>query len=254
MKLTVLASALAAAGICASVQAANVDVGLDFKSAYVATGTTCNDGWVAMPWVDVYGLKAGDTDIPLLFEVWGAMDLQEYEPNKPYSRSGRFQEIDLLLQLDLGALWTPCEEFSWSIGYLEYDYPEQDAETDNLVVFNAGYDCWLNPSFTVKYRVGGPSKEKCEMALAGSHGFKLDEAGDFGLSFSADVWYVIQADESELDDGFACADFTGKLSWKSFYVSATYVAQIDDDVLPDGDAWAYDEEWVFAVGASYSFE
>lgn len=44
------ASALALAGLCAvSVQAADVDVGVDFKSAYVATGATCNDGWVAMP-------------------------------------------------------------------------------------------------------------------------------------------------------------------------------------------------------------
>ena len=254
MKTTALAAALATAGLCATVQAANVDVGLDFKSAYVATGATCNDGWVAMPWVDVYGLKAGDTEIPLLFEVWGAMDLEAYGPNKPYSRSGRFQEIDLLLQLDLGALWTPSEKFSWTIGYLEYDYPEQDVETDNLILFTAGYDCWLSPAFTAKYRVGGPSEEKCELAFEVSHGFKLDDAGDFGLKFAADVWYVIQADESELDDGFACADFTAKLTWKNFYVGCTYVAQIDDDVLPDGDAYAYDSKWIASVGANYSFE
>ena len=254
MKTTAFAAALATAGLCATVQAVNVDVGLDFKSAYVATGTTCNDGWVAMPWIDVYGLKAGDTELPLLFEAWGAMDLEEYGPNKPYSRSGRFQEIDLLLQLDLGAFWTPCEKFSWSIGYLEYDYPEQDAETDNLIVFNAGYDCFLNPSFTTKYRFEGPSKEKCEFAFEVSHGFQLDEAGDFGLKFAADVWYVVQPDDSDKDDGFACADFTAKLTWKHFYVGCTYVAQIDDDVLPDGDAWAYDTKWIGAIGASYSFE
>ena len=130
------ASALALAGLCAvSVQAADVDVGVDFKSAYVATGATCNDGWVAMPWLSVSGMKVGDTDLPLVFDFWGAMDLERYTPNKPYSRVGRFQEIDLDVMLDLAKIAPIDDNFSYSIGYLEYDYPEQDAETDHLVLF-----------------------------------------------------------------------------------------------------------------------
>ena len=66
MKSSLIVSSLAVAGLCAvSAEAASVEAGVDFQTAYVATGTTCNDGWVAQPWVSVGGLKVGDTDLPL---------------------------------------------------------------------------------------------------------------------------------------------------------------------------------------------
>jgi len=249
------ASALALAGLCAvSVQAADVDVGVDFKSAYVATGATCNDGWVAMPWLSVSGMKVGDTDLPLVFDFWGAMDLERYTPNKPYSRVGRFQEIDLDVMLDLAKIAPIDDNFSYSIGYLEYDYPEQDLETDNLLLFTAGYDCLLAPSFTAKYRIGGPSQGKFEGALAVSHGFKLDEDNNVGLDFSADIWYVNNddVDGQTNDSGFACADFSASLSFQKAYVGVTYVARLDDDVLPDGP-YGYDSKWIASCGISYGF-
>lgn len=247
--------ALALAGLCAvSVQAADVDVGVDFKSAYVATGSTCNDGWVAMPWLSVAGFKVGDTAVPVVFDFWGAMDLERYTPNRPYSRVGRFQEIDLDVMLDLAKVAPIDDNFSYSIGYLEYDYPEQPAETDNLIIFTAGYDCLLAPSFTAKYRVGGPSQGKFEGALAVSHGFVLDEECGVGLDFSADIWYVNvdDVDGATADSGFACMDFTASLSVKKAYVGVTYVARLDDDVLGDGP-YAYDVKWIASCGISYGF-
>lgn len=248
-------SALALAGLCAvSVQAADVDVGVDFKSAYVATGATCNDGWVAMPWLSASGFKIGDTALPLVFDFWGAMDLERYTPNKPYSRVGRFQEIDLDVMLDLAKVLPIDDNFSYSIGYLEYDYPEQDVETDNLLLFTAGYDCLLAPSFTAKYRIGGPSQGKFEGALAVSHGFTLCEEYGVGLDLSADIWYVNidDVDGAEGDSGLACADFTASLSFMKAYVGVTYVARIDDDVLGDGP-YAYDAKWIASLGISYGF-
>ena len=63
---------------------------------------------------------------------------------------------------------------------------------------------------------------------------------------------VDDVDGASTDSGLACADFTAKLSAGPAYVAATYVAQIDDDVLPDGP-WGYDVEWVFSCGVSYEF-
>ena len=56
------------------------------------------------------------------------------------------------------------------------------------------------------------------------------------LGLTADVWYVNvdDVDGAETDSGLACADFKAQLSAGPAYVAATYVAQIDDDVLPDG--------------------
>ena len=70
MKSTLLASSLALAGICAvPAIAADAEVSIDFKSAYVATGATCLDGWVAMPNLWVGGIKAGETSKDGLFTI-----------------------------------------------------------------------------------------------------------------------------------------------------------------------------------------
>lgn len=280
MKSTLLASTLAVAGLCAAPAFADdeapaaaepktgstVELGIDFQSAYVATGATCNDGWMAMPWVAVYGLTVGETAIPLSCSFWGAIDLEPY-PYNPNSKKGHFQEIDVDVTLDLGAIWKPCDEFSWSIGYLEYDYPSQGAtrvdeegnevaggnNTDHVLVYKMGYDYVVAPSFTAKYRIGGPSEGKLEAAFALSTGFDLTDDLAFGLS--ADVWYVNVDDvdgRSSDESGFACADVTAKLSCGPAYVGCTYVAQIDDDVLPDGP-YGYDVKWYASFGFSKAF-
>ena len=267
MKSTLLASSLALAGICAvPAFAADAEVSLDFKSAYVATGATCLDGWVAQPNIWVGGIKAGETEIPISFDVWGCMDLEGYDDYvvdelgneykvKNNGHKRRFEEIDLEVDLDLGALWTPDEDFSWSIGYLEYDYPGYDWKADNLIIFVMKYGCFLNPKFTAKYRVGGDSKGKLEAGLQLSEDVTFVEdtaVGNIGAAFEANIWYVNNddVDGSDLESGLACADVTAKLTVGSCYVGCTYVAQIDDDVLTDE---AYDAEWIASFGAAYGF-
>lgn len=257
MKSTIIASAAAAAALCAvSANAADATVGVDFKTAYLATGATINDAPVFCPWAEISGLKIGETALPFTLGFWGNMDLDEYDDDPEATDPGRFSEIDLNVDLDLGALWTPDEKFSWSIGYLEYDYPVGGYDTDNLVTFKAGYDCLLAPSFTCKYRIGGPSEQMYELCFALSHSLVIDEEtlGGISLGLSADVWYVNydDVDDTEKDSGFACSDFTASLNVGDFYVSGTYVAQWDDDTLPDGP-YGYDVEWIGACGFSHTF-
>ena len=191
-------------------------------------------------------------------EGYKATGIDEAGNEYTYKYNGhkrRFEEIDLEVDLDLGALWTPDESFSWYIGYLEYDYPGYDWKADNLLVFSMKYGCFLNPKFTAKYRVGGDSKGKLEAAFELSEGVTLAEGtaiGDIGAKVSADIWYVNNddVDGSDLDSGLACADVTAKLTFGAAYVGCTYVAQIDDDVLTDD---AYDAEWIASFGAAYGF-
>ncbi len=269
MKSSLIASSLAVVGLVAgSAQAAEVEAGVDLLSAYLATGATCNDGWVAQPWVSVGGVKIGDTALPLTLGFWGNIDIEKYTPDES-SRQGRFQEIDVDLTLDLAKAFGAAKGWSWSLGYVEYDYPGHDAAADHLLKFTGGYDFetdfgTFTPGVVAKYRIGGPSQGKLEAALSLGYSEALftlckaagqdEEDTDLKLGLSADIWYVNvdDVDGASGDSGLACADFTAKLSAGAFYVSATYVAQIDDDVLPDGP-WGYDVEWVFATGVSCAF-
>lgn len=259
MKSSLIASALVVAGLCASAQAADVFLGFDVKSAYIASGTTVNDGFVFCPWADIGGLKVGDTALPLNFGVWANYDLEDSFGtfvNEDGSKSktlkkGKAQEIDFNVDFNLAQV-LGLEDWTLMLGYLEYDYP-RGGDPNHLGVAKVGYDFF---SVKAKYRFDYATKGQCEIIPALSYSFELAE--DLSLGLTADCVYLIQSDAKDdvLDDGFACADFTASLNFRAFYVSATYCAQIDDDVLPDATAenpWGYDVDWVFAVGASYGF-
>lgn len=267
MKSSLVASSLVAATLCAatSTQAAGVWAGLDFKSAYTATGATCNDGAVAQPCVDIYGLKIGEFELPLTFEFWGNIDLEKYDED-PDSKGGHFQEIDLAVYLNLGGYVD--DDLTLDVGYLEYDYPAHDADPDHLVHFIAkygfGFDNFgkLSPKFQAKYRVGGPSEGKCEYAVELAYDVTLAKevlnGWDLGLSFAADAWYVttggMDRDEEGYrpEGGWACSYLTAKVTLGNVYLGVQRIHRWEDDVLPDGP-WGYDEKWVAMGGISYEF-
>lgn len=268
MKFSTIASVLAVAGLCVSLsKAAEVTIGADVQSAYVASGTTCDDGPVVMPWIDIGGLKLGDTDLPISLGVWGNIDLDDgFGPvdetgakSKIY-KSRRFSEVDFNIGVDLGQYI--AENLKFYIGYLEYDYPRLGDETDNLLDVKLGYDfasgetALFNASLRLKYRFGGNSEGKYEVFADINRDFKLSD--DITLSVGADLVYVNVDDKdgASTDSGLACSDIYAKLGYGDFYVGCTYIAQIDDDVLPDAtaeDPWGYDVEWIGAVGWCHTF-
>lgn len=267
MKSSLVASSLVAATLCAatSTQAAGVWAGVDFKSAYTATGATCNDGWVAQPCVDIYGLKIGEFELPLTFEFWGNIDLEKYDED-PDSKSGHFQEIDLAVYLNLGGYVD--EDLTLDVGYLEYDYPAHDADADHLVHFilkyGFGFDTFgtLAPKFQAKYRLGGPSEGKCESGFELAYNvtlFKeLVNGWDLGATLAADAWYVSTGNMDRDDEGnrpeggWACSYLTAKVTLGNVYAGVQRIHRWDDDVLPDGP-WGYDKKWVAMCGISYEF-
>ena len=268
MKSSLVASSVAAAALCAAAapaQAAGVWAGLDIKSAYTATGATCNDGWVAQPCVDIYGLKFGEFELPMTFEFWGNIDLEKYDEDSS-SKSGRFQEIDLAAYLNLGGYID--ENLTLDIGYLEYDYPNHEANTDHLVHFVAKYGIGLDelgsitPKFQAKYRFAGDSEGKCEYAAELAWNVTLAEdvvnGWDLGFTLAADAWYVDNRGQdrdeegARPDSGWACADVTAKVSLGNVYVGYQHIFRFEKSVLADGP-WGYDEKDVCLAGISYEF-
>ena len=265
MKSTLVASSIAAAALAAtSVQAADVWAGLDFKSAYTATGATCNDGWVAQPCVDVYGLKVGEVAIPVTLEFWGNIDLEEYSADDE-SRADRFQEIDLAATLNLGGYID--DALTLDVGYLEYDYPNHHGESDHLLTAKVGYEIGLGegcgsftPSVVAKYRVAGPSKYKCEWGFDFCYSVGLGEVNGWAVTFKLDndYWYVDNSgrdrDEEGYrpDSGFACSDLTAKLSVGCFYAGVQRIFRLDHDALDKGP-WGYDVKTIGMFGVSYDF-
>lgn len=288
MKSNLVASSLAIAALCAAPAAraeeavepvapeednANVHVwaGLEFKNAYTATGATCNDGWVAQPCVDIYGLKFGEFELPVTFEFWGNMDLDRYEPDE-FSTAGHFQEIDLEVQLNLGGyLEYISEDFkgtTLNVGYLEYDYPGHDADPDHLIDTVVKYKYGIDgvgsftPKFQAKYRIAGPSEGKCEYLFELAYDVTLAKdvlnGWDLGAGLAANSWYVttggMDRDEegARPEGGWACAYLTAKLQLGPFYTAVQRIHRWEEDVLEDGP-WGYDKKWIVTIGTEYEF-
>ena len=259
MKFSTSALALAVAGLCVSAQA-GADIGFDFNSAYVPSGATCNDGWVFQPYMDAWDVKVGDLTLPLEFGVWANMDLEDYSDAKEDTDPGRFSEVDFDVRVNLGQYLN--DDLTLYIGYLEYDYPVSGGDADNLLDAKVGYNfksgetALFNASLRLKYRFGGNSEGKYELIADIHRGFDLSEC--LSLTAGADLVYVDVDDadnnkgEDKLDSGLACADIYAKLSCGEFTVGCTYVAQIDDDVLPDG-VYGYDVEWIANIGWYHEF-
>lgn len=279
---SLVASSLAVAALCAATTArseeaaaapapekadpaVHVWAGIDFKSAYTATGATCNDGWVAQPCVDIFGLKFGEFELPMTFEFWGNIDLHRYEPDE-YSKTGHFQEIDLAAYLNLGGYLD--DDLTADVGYLEYDYPSHDADPDHVIHTKLAYGYGLDgvgkftPKFQAKYRIAGPSEGKCE------YGFELGYSAtlakevlngwDLGVEFAADAWYIttggMDRDEEGCrpEGGWACSYLTAKVTLGNVYAGVQRIHRWEDDVLADGP-WGYDKKWVAMTGISYEF-
>ena len=254
MKFSAIVPTVATAALCAAtVSAADVHVGLDLQSSKMASGATSNDGAVLQPTIEVSGMQYGGIELPMVLGFWGNMDLDD--SFKPSLRSGRFSEFDLWANLDFARM-IGNEDLTLYAGYLEYDYPNGGGRTDNVIDTKIGYAVpYLNPSLRVKWNVGGGSSGQCEMVGAIGHVFDLGGSG-IGLGLFADIDYISQASGSAKGDGFACSTFTAKLSWSDFYVSGSYIARWDKDVLPDAtrdNPSGYDVKWVAACGWNHVF-
>lgn len=268
MKFSKSVAAIALAGLCATLSRAEenernatVEIGFDLATAYVASGATCNDSFVFQPFIDIYDLKIGDVALPIEFDVWGNMDLDDYDKVPEDTDPGRFSEVDFQVRLNLASMFG-WEDVSLYIGYLEYDYPLAGGDADNVFDAKIGYnftsgegddkETLLSTSLRLKYRIGGPSEDKYEVFADINRGFDFNDTlgGKIGCEF---VYInVDELDGCETDSGFACADIYAKLFFGDFTLACTYISRLDDEVLPSG-AYGYDAKWIGTLGWCHAF-
>lgn len=255
-----LASTLGLAAVfAAALPAAATEVSLasDFASAYVFRGATFNEGAVLQPGMSVTGMKLGDFEIPLTLGVWGNMDLEKVSTDvtddagnvvgsETIADSGKFSEVDLTFSI---AMPTPIEGLGWSIGYTDYLYPEAGGDPDREVNAVFSVDTLLTPTLSVFYGLDGLIEKLLFLEFGVSHGFELTE--EVGLTLGTKVGYAMP---DEGDEGLNNADLSAGLSWKAITASVVYVAQLDDDVLPDvEDGGLYDVEVIGKLSLAQKF-
>lgn len=211
---------------------AEVTLSADVASAYIFRGVTFNDGVVLQP-----GMEAAIGAFTV--GVWGNLDLDDY--NGALEKN-QFSELDLYASYAL-----PVEFMDISLDYCEYTYPGAEGEADREIALSYGLALPLSPSLMVAYGVDGGIEKSLYAELGAGHELQLSEM--VALDAGATVGYL---DPDEGESGFSHFTASLGLSMGPFSASVTYVGQIDDDVLPDGEG-AYDVEVYGMLGVAGTF-
>lgn len=220
--------------ISAAMAEAEITLSVDVASAYVFRGVTSNDGVVLQP-----GMEAAIGAFTV--GVWGNMDLDDYDGAR---EKNQFSEIDIYASY---ALPLPVALLDASLDYCEYTYPGAAGDADRELALGLGLDLPLSPSLMIAYGVDGGIEKDLYMELGAGYEFDMDDL--FSVELAAALGYL---SPDEGDSGFSHYSVTLGIGKGPLSASVTYVGQIDDDVLPDGEG-AYDVEVYGMLGAAFSF-
>lgn len=235
----------ACALICGTItiHAAEVSTSLDIANAYVFRGYTLSDSVVLQPGLEVA--------TPVTFGVWGNLNTDDYGSDT----SGQFTEIDLYASYNVPLGLDP---FGLSVGYTEYTYPSTGGggDADREVAVGLSADILFSPSLDIYYGLDGVVEKTLYIELGGGHTIDIieDITCDLGL-----IVAYINPDEGE--SGFSHANISAALGYKMFSLSVTYIAQLDDKVLPDAtfdesgnvETLGYDTDIIVTLGISGTF-
>ena len=229
---TAIVAGLAAGGATAG------SVTADFASAYVFRGVTFNDEAVFQPGVES-GLPIPEEFGSLAIGAWGNYDIGDYGGSL---KSSEFSEVDLYASYGLPTL---VEGLDLSIGWTEYTYPNGGV-SDKEASLGAGFSIAdIALGATAYLGVGGAAKGTTYLEFAAGYDIEIDEA--MVVSLGGSFAYVdFDGGENGLHDGSlsAALSYAFAESW-SAGISATYIAQLDDEVLVDvEDGGGYDVEFV----------
>ncbi|MDZ8118948.1 hypothetical protein [Pontiella agarivorans] len=247
MKKIIIASL--AVGLAAS-SALAVDVTLDLASAYVFRGVTLSDKASFQPGIEVSGFGLAEEYGSVAFGAWAAYDLDDSYTG---ASSSTFQETDWYVSYGLP---TFVEGLDLSLGYCEYAYGA--GSSDEELSIGAGYTiAGVGLGATYYQGVGGAISTSAYYELAA--GYDLDVTEELVVSLGARVGY---ADPDGGEAGFSDYDLSAAVSYPltdvwSIGASATYIGQIDDDVLGDAveatGTLGYDVDFVGMLSLAASF-
>lgn len=240
--------ALLALALAPVAMAAEGDITVDLKSAYVWRGQVLNDEMVVQPAFTV------STEWGLSLNAWGNMDVTDNESSFQPNTRGEFNEVDLVAsytpQLDM-----PVEV---TIGIAEYTYPKDgnatilanlpedhvlvaeeelesfDTDTREIYATIAG-DCLLAPTLGLYYDVDEVNSLYLNLGIG--HTFDLVEK--LTLDLGANVGYAIAKyndfyygeDKTAFNDGNLTAGVNYEvLEGLSLGANVAYTAMLDSDI------------------------
>jgi hypothetical protein len=215
-------------------------VSADVMSKYVWRGQNLVDDWVLQPgaYVSYSGLTAS---------FWGNLDLTDENGYK-----GEFSEIDLTL--DYSGQVPGVDILSYSIGFINYDFPVNGGFDDTWEVYwGFGLDTIASPSVTVYHDVDDVKGTYVSFGVGHSienladSGLGLDLGASLGwgsASYNKAYW---GPNDSELNDLVLTAALPFEIAGISITPSMNYITLMGDEIR-EPNAYGENDMWVFGVG------
>lgn len=204
----------------------SASVSVDYASSYIFRGVTVNKDSAVQPGLELSFLENAAVG------VWG---------NIPFDAA----EGELEQELDAYASYTlPLGMASFTLGIIEYMYPEDDIDNDREIQFGIALDTILNPSLTAYAGIDGAieDSEFYEFAL----GQDLYSQGELSFSLGGSLGYL---DSDIGEDGLSYGMVTLGASYAMVNASANFIVETDEDVNDLEDQ----ENFYLSVGTGYSF-
>ncbi|MBN1125976.1 MAG: hypothetical protein JXA82_13290 [Sedimentisphaerales bacterium] len=232
-------------------------VGVDYFSKYIWRGQNLQDDGAIQPSLSFsYGSLSGS--------IWGSLDLTNYadvDGDGDRDNSGEITEVDY--SLDYSDTVPGLEGVSYSIGVINYTFPNTPFDDTTEIYAGLGFDLPLSPSVTLYRDVDNIDGTYVNFALWHSLDEITELAPDIpvGMEISASLGWGSNAynkgywginDDSAQDLAISLT-FPFELSGWSVTPSISYITLMDSD-LRATDTFDTDSDYiVFGIGVSTSF-
>ncbi len=247
MKTKVCMIAVMMMGLAAA-QAAEVDLTVDFASAYVFRGVTLNRDAVMQPGLEVTGLPIAERFGEFAVGTWANFDLSSGGSDYGLAQN-QFSEIDYYGDYSL-----PLEVVDLGMVYTEYTYPNSEDSADRELAVYVGkdvLDTGLYVEASANYGLAGGVTKDWYLQAGLEYGVDL-LPNVLSASVGAGVGYLVQDDgPNGWHDGIFSADLGYALAENlSVNLALMHIVQLDSDVLMDEN---YDRSTVGMAGLNLSF-
>jgi hypothetical protein len=227
----------------------SIGASADIFSKYVWRGQNLVDDWVLQP-----GVSVGYKNITASF--WGNLDMTDEN-----GHNGEFSEIDLTL--DYSAQVPGVDILSYSLGFINYDFPINGGADDTWEIYwGFGLDVPASPSVTVyhdvdevtgtyvSFGIGHSFENVVELAPETWLGVDLGASIGWGSNgYNKSYWIV---DKSAMNDLVLSASFPFEVAGFAVTPSVNYITLVDDDIRAP-NAYGQNDMWVGGVGFSKEF-
>lgn len=222
----------------------SVGASADVLSKYVWRGQDLVDDWVLQP-----GAYISYKNFTASF--WGNLDMTDEN-----GYQGEFSEIDLTL--DYTAQVPGIDLLSYSLGFINYEFPASGADDTWELYWGFGLDVPASPTVTVYHDVD--EVDGTYVSFGVSHSIEnLAESG-LGLDLGATLGWGSSnynkvywgPSKSELNDLVLSAALPFEIAGISVTPSVNYITLMGDKIRQP-NAYGNNDMWVFGVGFSKDF-